>query len=98
VDGEITSHTQSGAWVKAGVFGKTGIRSRRQPAQSGTSTSSPKCSSGASSIHQPPKGPAMSTPITVPARACGEAGRGLTISSPSMISATLVSGTCIRSS
>ena len=41
------------------VFGKAGIRSRRQPAQSGTSTSSAKCSSGSRSIHQPP-GPAGS--------------------------------------
>jgi hypothetical protein len=30
--------------------------------------------------------------------ACGDAGRGVTISSPSMISATLVSGTASSSS
>ena len=37
--------------------GRTGMRSRRQPARSGTSTSEPRCSSGSSRIHQPPGPP-----------------------------------------
>jgi len=37
--------------------GSFGIRSRRQPARSGTRTSWPKWSSGSSSIHQPPGPP-----------------------------------------
>ena len=107
VDGETISQTQSGAAVKKATFGNTGSRSRRQPAPSGTRTSFPRWSSGSRRIHQPPgagggpggpwKDPATSLPSTVAAYACGLAGRGLTISWPSMISATFVSGTPIRS-
>lgn len=37
--------------------GSSGIRSRRQPARSGTSTSAPRCSSGSSRMIQPPGPP-----------------------------------------
>ena len=69
VPGLRTSQTQSGARSNQGASGQVGIRSRRQPARSGTSTSGPRCSSGSSRIHQPPgpprplsNGPPSSTP------------------------------------
>jgi hypothetical protein len=49
-------------------------------------------------IDEPEVCDTSSPPMRAAAWACGLAGRGLTISSPSMISATLVSGTCISSS
>src|SRR4051794_12244631 len=80
------------------------MRSRRQPARSGTSTCSPMCSSGSSRMIQPPgpplprsKGPPKSMPRRLAARACKIAGRGLAISSPSMISPTTCGGRATRS-
>src|SRR4030095_11291042 len=108
VDCEITSQTQSGGSSMAAHGSRTGLRERRHPARSGTSTSRPTCNSGSTRIHQPP-GPAelpggrwkalfRSPPIADVAAACGTAGRGLTTSSPSISSATRVSGTFARSS
>ena len=54
VDGESTSHAQSGARVKYAVSGGSGIRSRRQPPRSGTTMPSRRCGSGSLRIHQPP--------------------------------------------
>ena len=58
-------------------------RSRRQPARSGTTISSPRCSSGSSMIHHPPgpprplpKGLTSSSPRFELTSACGIAGRG----------------------
>src|SRR3989442_6797182 len=107
VAGETTSQTESGAWVKAATFGRVAIRSRGQPARLGTRTSSPRWSSGSKRSHQPPgapelpggrsNGPSRSAKMREAARACGDAGRGLVTSSPSMISATRWSGTRSRS-
>ena len=82
------------------VSGKLGIRSRRQPARSGTSTSSPKCSSGSSMIHQPPgpprprsNGPAdLDAEHRRAAARAGNAGRGCRCSAPRISSATICSG------
>jgi type I site-specific restriction-modification system R (restriction) subunit len=85
----------------------TGIRSRRQPARSGTRMSAPRCNSGAKRIHHPPGPPgppgrrskgSISARMTDAARACGDASRGEVTSSPSIISAIKISGTLSRSS
>ena len=59
------------------------MRSRRQPARSGTRISSPRCSSGSLRIHQPPgpsrprwNGGLSSPPRTELAIVCAGAGRG----------------------
>src|SRR6266481_1558148 len=105
--GEITSHSQSGGSSKAATSGTLGMRSCRQPARSGTSTSAWKCSSGSKRIHHPPRrieSPGVpwkserSCTIPVVASACGAVGRGLVNSSPPTISATRCSGTRARSS
>ena len=108
MEGETISQAQSGGSASAAASGMAGSRSRRQPARSGTRTSSPKCSSGSSRIHQPPgavepsggppKVPMSAKPIIEDARVWGNAGRGLVKSSPSIISATRWSGTLQRSS
>ena len=80
------------------------MRSRRQPVTSGTTTSSPKCSSGSWRIHQPP-GPARPRSNAGPsanlrcdfASAASGAGRGLTYSRPATISATRCAGASITS-
>ena len=59
-----TSQAQSGARSNHGASGKRAIRSRRQPARSGTSTSVPKCNSGSSRIHQPPGPPRIAVERT----------------------------------
>lgn len=55
--GDTISHAQSGASSNAGTLGKPGMRSRRQPARSGTTTSAPRRSAGSGRIHQPPGPP-----------------------------------------
>ena len=57
VDGDCTSHTQSGASEKYASSGRCGSRSRRQAAISGTSTSAAKCSSGSKRMRHPPGPP-----------------------------------------
>ena len=70
VEGDKISQIQSGTVSNQAVSGRRGIRSRRQPAKSGTRMFPPLCNSGSSSIHQQPgpslpmsNGPPISTPI-----------------------------------
>ena len=83
VDADGTSATQSGASVNAATSGSSGIRARRQPARSGTTTSAPRCSSGSSRMIPPP-GPPRPLPNGP-------------YSSPSTISPTTCAGSAARS-
>src|SRR6266498_4874257 len=89
VDGERISHTQLGAWLMYGPLGTDGMRSRRQPAKSGTRTSSPTWISGSGRIHHPPGPPSPNwnggtrlPPVAEAATPCAAPGRGEVISSP----------------